>query len=450
MRHARHPAIPPSARYAGSAHSFGFAKAADGEGVIVRAMTAGGHPEATGVEVRPVGTAGIAAFVTVVEAAWGSSSDDKELPRTGSDICGERLLGAYVRGGMAGTAMAFSMELTAPGQIQVPMAGVSYVAVHPLHRRRGILRALMRYQLDDLHARGVPVAGLGASEAAIYGRFGYGPATWDSSWRLARGPVSDQAGNGASCSLDLVDAQTARELFPAVHDEARRRQVGDVRTYPGRWRDLIGDGTESGKQFVLCRDHDVRACGYAIYRLQREERYSPNATVMVDHLVTSSDAAYCRLWAYLADLDLTDWVVARGRPEREPLHWALADRRRLVVTAVRDHLWVRLVDVASALSLRRYAADGSLVLDVADPFCPWNEGRWLLEGGPGGASCRPAGGQSRPDLRLDASALGSLFLGAASVAHLAATGRIAADVTSVCRAQQMFGAGPDPWCSTEF
>jgi predicted acetyltransferase len=109
-----------------------------------------------------------------------------------------------------------------------------------------------------------------------------------------------------------------------------------------------------------------------------------------------------------------------------------------------------LVDLQAALSRRRYAAEGSLVLEVADRFCPWNEGRWLLESGPDGAECRPAAGQDGVSLRLDAAALGSLFLGGPSVAHLARAGRIEADRASLHYAHQMFGAGLDPWCSTEF
>ncbi len=189
------------------------------------------------------------------------------------------------------------------------------------------------------------MAGLGASEARIYGRFGYGPATWDSSWRLARGAVRSQAEEGDRCSLELV---------------------------------------------------------------------------------------------------------AAGRPEHEPLRWALADSRQFVVTAVDDHLWLRLVDLAVALSGRRYATEGSLVLDVADDFCPWNEGRWLLEGGPDGSECRRARGQSRASLQLDSSVLGSLFLGGASVWRLAKVGRISADLMSLRCAHQMFGADLDPRCSTEF
>lgn len=143
-------------------------------------------------------------------------------------------------------------------------------------------------------------------------------------------------------------------------------------------------------------------------------------------------------------------MVASGRPEHEPLRQALADSRQLAVTGVHDHLWVRLVDLPAALSGRRYPAEGSFILDVADPFCPWNEGRWLLEGGPDGAGCRPAGHAAGTGLKLDAAALGSLFLGGTSVTQLAMAGRIEADAALLRRADEMFGAGTVPWCSTEF
>ena len=102
------------------------------------------------------------------------------------------------------------------------------------------------------------------------------------------------------------------------------------------------------------------------------------------------------------------------------------------------------------LNARRYAAEGTLVLDVTDPFCPWNQGRWLLEGGPDGATCHPAGQSPAPTLRLDAAALGSLFLDGTSVMHLASAGSVEGDAAAVRRAQLMFGTGTGPWCSTEF
>ena len=413
-------------------------------------MTAARQARPASIEVRPVEGAEIAAFVGTVETAWGFDSSDEDRQRDRLELAGQRLLGAFAAGVMAGTAVSFSLELTVPGQVQVPMTGVSWVAVHPLHRRQGILRALMRAQLDDLHARGVPLAGLGASEAGIYGRFGYGPATWDSTWRLARGAARHLAGPDHPGRLELVDAATARQVLPAVHEQARRSQVGDVLPRPGWWRDHTADEQRRGRQFVVYRDHDGAAAGYASYRLERASRWSSQATVVADHLAACTGAAYHSLWAYLADLDLTDSVEARGRPEHEPLQWALADRRQLEVTDVHDHLWVRLVDLPEALSRRRYGAQGSLVLEVRDPFCPWNQGRWLLEGGPDGAACQRAPGPGGDGLRLDVPALGSLLLGGTSVARLAAAGLVQADPASLLRANQMFGTGLDPWCSTWF
>jgi predicted acetyltransferase len=419
-------------------------------------MTAAKQAGPASIEVRPVAAIEITAFVDTVATAWGFDSSEEERQRDSLDLAGESLLGAFAAGVMAGTAMSFSLELTVPGQVQVPMAGVSWVAVHPLHRRQGILRALMRAQLDDLHARGVPLAGLGASEAGIYGRFGYGPATWDSTWRLARGAARHLAGADQLSRLELVDAATAREVLPSVHERARRSQVGEVRAHPGWWRDHTADEKRAGRQFVVYRDHDGGASGYASYRLERDQRWSSRATVVVDHLAACTAAAYHGLWAYLADLDLTDSVEAHGRPEHEPLQWALADSRQLEVTDVHDHLWVRLVDLPEALSRRRYGGEGSVVLEVTDPFCPWNQGRWLLDGGPDGAACQPAPapaagtGTGGDGLRLDVSALGSLLLGGTSVARLAAAGLVQADPASLLRANQMFGTGLDPWCSTWF
>ena len=78
---------------------------------------------------------------------------------------------------VVGMALFLDLRLTVPGGAVLPMAGVSWVAVAPTHRRRGALRGMF----DELHARmtakGYPLAGLEASEAGIYGRFGYGAAT---------------------------------------------------------------------------------------------------------------------------------------------------------------------------------------------------------------------------------------------------------------------------------
>src|SRR5207244_2012380 len=71
-------------------------------------------------------------------------------------------------------ARPFSMSVSGGA---VPTAGVTIIGVQPTHRRRGVLTALMRAQLEDCRARGEPAAYLWASEGTIYGRYGYGLAS---------------------------------------------------------------------------------------------------------------------------------------------------------------------------------------------------------------------------------------------------------------------------------
>ena len=78
---------------------------------------------------------------------------------------------------MMGAARAYSFELTMPGGALVSVAAVSAVAVQPSHRRRGVLSSMIAAFAGRPGTRRVAAA-LTASEGAIYGRFGYGPATW--------------------------------------------------------------------------------------------------------------------------------------------------------------------------------------------------------------------------------------------------------------------------------
>jgi predicted acetyltransferase len=113
-------------------------------------------------------------------------------------------------------------------------------------------------------------------------------------------------------------------------------------------------------------------------------------------------------------------------------------------------LWVRLVDLAASLEARRYLVDGSLVLEVDDPFCPWNEGTWLLEAGPSGAEARSVSGQDA-DLSLGARELGSTLLGGLAFSELVRSGRVVERVAgAAARADAMFGCDPPPFCATEF
>ena len=97
----------------------------------------------------------------------------------------DRTLAFFEGPEIVATAGIFSYEMTVPGGA-LPCAGVTRVSVLSTHRRRGLLTGMMRRQLDDMHQRGEPLAALYASEAPIYGRFGYGLATYQAAVEIDR------------------------------------------------------------------------------------------------------------------------------------------------------------------------------------------------------------------------------------------------------------------------
>lgn len=127
----------------------------------------------------------------VVDAEWPAVRDTFHPGRT---------IGVEDGGALIGTATAFPTRTAVPGGAALDTAAVTRVGVRADRTRRGVLSAMMRAQLDDAADRGEPLASLRASEARIYGRFGYGVATRgrEVSFRSGggwRGPAAARCGS---------------------------------------------------------------------------------------------------------------------------------------------------------------------------------------------------------------------------------------------------------------
>ena len=131
-----------------------------------------------GYELRPIPPDDLVEAARAEAAGFGEHLDDQFLGLIRANIEYDRSLAVYEAGRPVATAGAYSYELTLPGLTTAPVAAVTAVAVLPTHRRRGLLTRMMAHQLDDVRARGEALAVLTASESIIYGRFGYGPATY--------------------------------------------------------------------------------------------------------------------------------------------------------------------------------------------------------------------------------------------------------------------------------
>jgi predicted acetyltransferase len=285
--------------------------------------------------------------------------------------------------------------------------GITSVAVLPTHRRRGVITALMRRQMEDLHEGGEPMAYLWASEGAIYQRFGYGTGAPTGSFSIDRRNTAFLRPLEHSGVIRLVDKEAALKTFPSVYERLRPLVPGMVTQDEAWWNHLLMDTARArrvdGALFLAVFESPDGADGYLAYRIEDTwDNGGPKQTLTVDLLLATTREAYATLWRYCLDLDLVRKVTGWKRPADEPLLHMLAEPRALRFT-IRDGTWLRLVEVAPALEARRYPVEDRLVLGLRDGFCPWNEGRYQLEGGPDGASCTST--DAAPDLELDVADL---------------------------------------------
>lgn len=353
---------------------------------------------------------------------WATHS---ELDRTWVVDTGKRFVG---------NAAIHTLDLTLPAAEgrpcpTLPMAGVTAVGIHPTHRRRGFLSGLIAAMHADARQRGEAIAGLEASESVIYGRFGYGLAA-----KLVEYSIDSRASAFAvpapPTDLELIDADEAAGVLPGIFDRQRLTRAGEINRTPGYWHQFLVDAPHH-REGASARFYAVCDGGYVLYRSDREANTfrGERVNMTVEELRGITPEVEAALWRFVLDLDLIGRVTVKRRPVDEPLYWRLADPRQLRTVGVEDRLYVRVLDTAAALEARGYRTEGRLVLDVLPPTVSEGgadsvPGRWVLEAGPGGASCRRARSGEDADLRLGVAALGTLFMGGFPASLLAAGGQV--------------------------
>jgi predicted acetyltransferase len=386
------------------------------------------------------------AFVRATGLSFGEILGDDDIAHTIAVELDDPARSLAARDGdrIIGTTTVLDYTMSVPRADPVPCAGVTSVAVAPTHRRRGVMRSLMRRQLDDLHAEGTAWAALYASEAGIYGRFGYGVASRSQTFRLD-GPWRRFTDPVEPAGIALVDLTDAAPVLSDVYARVRADVPGMMSVPEDQWRLYLEhdppDSRSGGspRQVVTCGDR-----GFAIYRIKRGwGDAGPDGTVLVERCMATDSEAWRQLWSYVCNLDLVQHLEAHMRPVDDPLPWWLAERRRLVIT---DGVscYIRLVDVGAALSLRGTTADASVVVDVADPFCPWNERRWELAGDGAVLRCTPTDDDA--DAALNVRELGSLSLGGISPLELSHAGLIETHrPDALDRLGALLGSRRPPW-----
>ena len=362
----------------------------------------------------------------------------------------ETCIGAFDDGRVVGTFGSFDFDLTVPGGT-VPMAGTTIVTVQPTHRRQGVLSTMMRMHLSQAIDRGQPVAGLWASETPIYGRFGYGLAAHAHDLTIPADRVSVPPGGG-DVIVALIDADAAGDILPPVYDDVRLANPGMLSRSaawwehrrlrdPEHWR----DGASSRRTAVARRAGTP--VGYATYRQKEKwENELPEGTVEVMEVIAVDDDVRRALWHYLTHIDLFPTVHWWNAPADNPMYEEVANIRRLI-TRHRDTLWLRILDIPTALSARRYESDGSIVLGVSDDVLGrGGTHRLTIAGGAGVVEAT----EDDPDVIMRITDLGSLYLGRPSAHPRWRAGHIRGDAESVLRLDRLFRTTALPFCSEVF
>jgi Predicted acetyltransferase involved in intracellular survival and related acetyltransferases len=334
---------------------------------------------------------------------------------------------------------------------------ISSVTVAPTHRRRGIARALLEAELRTAHRLGVPLAMLTASEATIYGRFGFAPAAFAADVTIETRRVRWN-GPATPGRLHFIGLDDLRTQGRAVYEAARRLTPGEIELDELLWEELIGtlgEGDADPKNLRAVRYDDERgiAQGFALYRLSGGETDFTKHTAHVLYLGMATDEAYAALWRYVLELDLIDTVEAPLRSVDEPVLRMIGDQRAARVRRG-DHLWLRMLDVAATLTARGYAAPGRIAFDVTDPL-GFADGCVLLtidEDGRGSVDSITGDGPSEvARVALGVDDLAALYLGGTSAVTLARAGRVtelregSADAVDAA-----FRSSRTPWLSTWF
>ena len=404
------------------------------------------------VEIRAIAEDEFEPALRSLEAAFSGGLTDDDLRQERLTAETERWHAAVEDERIVGMAAAASFRMTVPGGGQVATAGVTAVGVQPTYRRRGIASALMRTQLDDVHERGEPLAALFASEGGIYGRYGYGMAAFLGEINLEVERSAFIRGHRSAGRMRLLDRAEALPLMRGVYDTEQARRPGMIAVDDRWWEWMFfesskDDRDESIKYVVHELDGTVDA--YATYKVKHEWPESiAKLQITVRHLIGSTPQGWADVWRYLFDIDLVHSVSSWNRPVDEPLLDLMQEPRRLRFS-LKDGMYVRLVDVPAALAARGYNGEGTVVIEVTDPFCPWNEGRYAITTAPHGASCERTTASAQ--IACTAPDLGAVYLGGTGFRRLHRAGRVREIAAgTLALADALFAADPAPWCAFGF
>lgn len=336
------------------------------------------------------------------------------------------------------------------GHDLLPLRMITDVTTSPAHRRRGLVRRLMEDNLADAAEQGIPVAALTVSEATIYGRWGFGAATFAQKVEVDTGPRFAMRAFDDPGRVELIEPPESWPIIKDVFDRFHATTRGSV-DWP-QFYEVIHTGAfdfDGGAPSPLLRgavhlDGDGVVDGVVLYKAEGK---GDERKITVTEMMALTPSAGLALWAFLGSIDMATKVTFGLAHPDDPLRWALTDINAVRYTALGEFLWVRILDVEAALSARPWAADGQVVLEVED-VQGFAAGRFRIVAT--GTHATVTRTDDEAEVTVSAETLGSLYLGGAHASAMTRAGRLHGTDDALARFAAMTDLAEPPYNLTGF
>lgn len=327
------------------------------------------------------------------------------------------------------------------GAESIPVLVINWIAVKPSHRRRGLLKRMMREHLDAARERDIPLALLEASEGAIYARFGFGATTRSLRAELDTRRLRWRDGVSlAQGSVEFVAPTFLTEHFRALTDAHHRHQYGAMRPLEmhrlmdlGQW-DSEDKAPSQKLRAVVHFDPSGQPDGYALFS---HGGWDTPVTATVQRVVAADAAVSRSLWDALASMDIVERLTYLSHPG-DPLPLSLADEWAVKITGGTDRQWLRILDLPAAIAGRGFDGEGELTVGISDPL-GYADGVWRIAARDGVGSAELTA--ATPEVRLGVDALARLWFGDRTAEELAVAGHIHGDDTALRQLSSLFRSG---------
>lgn len=347
-----------------------------------------------------------------------------------------------------GNASSFVFDTYVPGGAWLPTSGVTRVGVIPTHTRRGLLSGMMRGLLTADRADGRVIAALRASEAVIYGRYGFGLAGEACDVTVHTGRMRPIRGAGIGGSFRMVTAAEVLDVVPPIYERAMHRP-GAITRSTLMWKRYLDDVLTGDKphHVVVHTGEDGVDDGYVHYSVEWEPEDTKGERLGVgtlSDLFGATPEVELALWDFLAGVSLIKRFTAFDRPVDDLVRHALTDVRAYQVTDRWDEQWIRLLDVEACLRARTYEGASEVTIAVTDPWFADNEGTFRIT--PSGA----ARTTDAPELVAPIDAVSAAYFGSVPWRDLLAAGRVQGTHDAASRADDLFRCFPTAFSGSFF